>query len=165
MKRALNWQSWRKLLTSSAFWGGPASLIALIFLGSADMPYLEKMVPNQDTEVAPKVHFSLLRVRPFSSRRVRQASRFATCSSDVRPRTKMLSWMEVHPGRSVSAALTLSWNNSVAGEAPKNRTLNRCSLREFGMCQYTLNLLPGRSGGTHDPCPFQKIWWLLVVCV
>ena len=44
--------------------------------------------------------------------------------SRVHPLTKMFSWMEVHPGK---AALNLSWDNSVAGEASKNRTLNQCS--------------------------------------
>ena len=94
MKRALNW---RKHLNSLSFWDGPVSLRALIFSGSADKPDLEKMVPTQDSEVAPKVHFFHIKMRPFSSRRVRQASRFVSCSSGVRPYTKMLSCMKVHP--------------------------------------------------------------------
>lgn len=60
-----------------------------IFLESADMPDLEKIVSNKDTEVVSKVHF-LQRVRSFSSKRVRQASRFASCSFGARLHTKLL---------------------------------------------------------------------------
>ena len=65
MKWALNWQASRKHLISSEFSGGPASLIAWTFLESADVADLEKIVPNHDTDVGPKVYFSLLRVRPL----------------------------------------------------------------------------------------------------
>ena len=72
------------------------------------MPDLEKLVPNQDTEVAPKVHFSLLRVRLFSSGRVRRAGIqvcfvFLWCPTPC----QNVVVVGVNPGRSVSAALTL----------------------------------------------------------
>ena len=38
----------------------------------------------------------------------------------------MLSCMEMHSGRLRNASLILLWKSSLAGDAPKNRTLNRC---------------------------------------
>ena len=120
----LNWHASKKLLMSSQFWGRPASSIDWIFRGSADMPSAEKIHPNQDIEVLPKLHLLYLAVRFLSSMRWRQASRLASCSSAVDPQTRILSWMDTHPGTPFIAVLIFSWNRSEAGEAPKNSTLN-----------------------------------------
>ena len=100
--------------------------MVLIFLGSADIPDLLNTAPNHDTEIAPKVHFSQHSVSPLSCRRVRHLSKLSSCSSGVLPQTRILSCIDLQPGSPSSAALTLSWNTSVAGDAPKSKTLNLC---------------------------------------
>ena len=77
--------------------------------------------------------FLFAQSKSFFPRRVRQASRFASRSFGVRPHTRMLSWMEVQPGRCANAAFTLSWNNSVAQKTDKKtRPLICVGLRVSG---------------------------------
>ena len=85
MNLALYWQACRKLLTLSVVCGWPAVAMALILLGSADIPEALKMWPNHETDVAPNVHLLRQRVRPLALILARHALRLVSCSSGVFP--------------------------------------------------------------------------------
>ena len=81
MNLALYWQACGKLLTLSVVCGRPAVAMALVLLGSADIPDQTNVAPN----VAPNVHLLRWRVRPLALILARHALRLVSCSSGVLP--------------------------------------------------------------------------------
>ncbi len=91
------WAIQRKLLHSDAFAGGLASLSALTFFGSDDVPSGEKTDPKNSSVVLLNRHFDRLRVRFLSPNCWSTASRALSCSSWVAPKIIMSSLMFRHP--------------------------------------------------------------------
>ena len=159
MNLALNWQAWRKLLTS-LFWGmgGPSSWMVLILLGSADIPDVLNTVPNHDTEIAPKVYFSRCSVSPLPCRRVRHLSKFSSCFSGVLSQTRychgLMCNREAHGIGIGQGLVTLQ----------KLRPWIYVGLHVSGRLILPVAPLLGWFGDTHGPCPSQKTWLHLWVC-
>ena len=123
MKLAQNCTVCKKLFTSALSLGSGHSLMMLTLAGSGLMPCLVKTFPNHRTSVFPNLHFSFLRVSPYSMSLCITFSSLLSCSLPS-PWMTRSSLICTTPSRLISTSASLAWHSADAGGVPMANRLN-----------------------------------------